>query len=274
MSEDSTSGPTPTPGDTSGDTAPSAAEPSRPWSRLARSGRRWRSRSSVVVALLAVLLGVAMSTQIRQTREQGLESLRQEELVAVLDTVTQRSGRLDEEISRLTTERLRLEQSAGGPEAQQAAQARIDALAVLAGTARATGPGVQIVITDPQGTVGAPTLLDAVQELRDAGAEAIQIDEVRIVASSFVTEDAKGAVSVDGVALSSPITIIAIGDPQTLASAMDIPGGVVASIRGLGASVRVTQDRSVRVDALHAPASPRYARPEPNATDTTPAPPR
>ncbi|MDO5710613.1 MAG: DUF881 domain-containing protein, partial [Micrococcales bacterium] len=223
------------------------------------------------VALLAVLLGIAVSTQIHQTREQGLESLRQEELVAVLDTVTQRSGRLDDEIAQLTLERQRLEQSVGGPAAEAAAQARVDALAILAGTVRATGPGVQIVITDTRHTVGAATLVDAIQELRDAGTEAMQIGSVRVVASSYVTEDAQGGVAVDGVALPSPFTILAIGDPQTLASAMDIPGGVVATIRGVGATVAVTQVRTVRVDSLHAPAAPRYARPEPSPTGSTPA---
>lgn len=246
---------------------PAAPAPETPgrghaWVRLWRAARLRPSRSGVVVALLAVLLGIAMSTQIHQTREQGLESLRQEELVAVLDTVTQRSGRLDQEIAQLTLERQRLEQSAGGPAAQAAAQARVDALGILSGTVPATGPGIRLVITDPQGTVGASTLLDAIQELRDAGAEAMQIGTVRVVASTHLTEDAAGAVSADGVALTGPITLIAIGDPQTLASAVAIPGGVVESIRGVGASVTVTQETSVQVDSLHAPSAPRYARPE------------
>lgn len=248
--------------------APEAAPPEtgrrrHAWLRMWRAARLRPSRSGAVVALLAVLLGIAMSTQIRQTHEQGLESLRQEELVAVLDTVTQRSGRLDQEISQLTAERQRLEQWAGGADAQAAAQARVDALGILAGTVPATGPGIRIVITDTQGTVGASTLLDAIQELRDAGAEAMQIGTVRVVASTHLTEDAQGAVSADGVPLTSPITLTAIGDPRTLSSAMDIPGGVVATIRGVGASVTVTQVKAVLVDSLHAPAAPRYARPEP-----------
>ncbi len=260
--------PTPHPAHPANGDAPEAAPPEagrrrHAWLRMWRAARLRPSRSGVVVALLAVLLGIAMSTQIHQTREQGLESLRQEELVAVLDTVTQRSGRLDQEISQLTAERQRLEQSAGGADAQAAAQARVDALGILAGTVPATGPGIRIVITDTQGTVGASTLLDAIQELRDAGAEAMQIGTVRVVASTHLTEDAQGAVSADGVPLTSPITLTAIGDPRTLSSAMDIPGGVVATIRGVGASVTVTQVKAVLVDSLHAPAAPRYARPEP-----------
>lgn len=243
----------------------------RSWGDLWRAGRLPPSRSGVVVGLLAVLLGVALSTQIGQTRQQGLENLRQSELVGILDSVTQRSARLDEEIVRLTQERDRLQREQGldPAQARAAATARGDTLGILAGTVAARGPGVQISVTDSDQAVGGSTLLDAIQELRDAGAEAIQVGGVRVVAGSYVTEDG-GAVSVDGQALSNPYTISAIGDPQTLASAMAIPGGVVETVRGVGARIEVTQNPDVRVFALHAPAPPRYARPESSPSPTSP----
>ena len=60
-------------------------------------------------------------------------------------------------------------------------------LRILTGTVAATGPGVTLTIDDPDGSVTAATLLDGVEELRDAGAEAIEInDSVRVVASTCV----------------------------------------------------------------------------------------
>lgn len=241
-----------------------AADLPRGWRDLWRAARLRPSRSGLVVALLAVLLGVALSTQIGQTRQRGLEGLRQSELVAVLDAVNQRSARLDEEIARLTAERDRLQREQGlDPEqARAAATARADALGILAGTLAARGPGVRITIADAGHVVGSATILDAVQELRDAGAEAIQIGPTRVVASSYLTEDQAGRVAVDGRTLATPYTVLAIGDPQTMASAMAIPGGVVETIRGLGASISVAQQQDVLIDALHAPFAPRYARPQ------------
>lgn len=243
-------------------------EKRRTWSDLWAAARLRPSRSAVLVTILAVLLGVAISAQVGQTRQGGLESLRQSELVAVLDSVNQRSARLDDEIVRLTGERDRLQREQGlDPEqARSAAAARADALGVLVGTVAARGPGVRITITDPGRAVGSATLLNAIQELRDAGAEAIQVGAVRVVASSYVTEDAGGAVQVDGTALPTPYAILAIGDPQTLASSMNIPGGVVETVRGVGAGIFVTQQEDVGVSALHTPVAPRYARPEPSPT--------
>ena len=256
----------PGPGDSAADPGPTDSR--RSWRHLWRAARLRPSRSGLVVALLAVLLGVALSTQIGQTRQRGLEGLRQSELVAVLDAVTQRSARLDEEIARLTAERDRLQREQGldPDQARAAATARADALGILAGTLAARGPGVRITVSDPGHVVGSATILDAVQELRDAGAEAIQIGPTRVVASSYLTEDPSGRVAVDGRALGTPYTVLAIGDAQTMASAMAIPGGVVESIRGLGATITVQQEHEVLIDALHAPFAPRYARPQSSPT--------
>ena len=63
-------------------------------------------------------------------------------------------------------------------------------------------------------------LLDALQELRDAGAEAVQINDGRVGASTWFADGASGAVTMDGRTLSRPFVITAIGatvnnDPDT-----------------------------------------------------------
>jgi uncharacterized protein YlxW (UPF0749 family) len=106
-------------------------------------------------------------------------------------------------------------------------------------------------------------LLDAIEELRDAGAEAIQVGDVRIVASSSFGPAGSG-VAIDGNKLSQPYVILAIGDAQTMSSAMEIPGGLSENVRQLGASITVTQRSDLTVGALHALREPRYARPVPS----------
>ena len=145
------------------------------------------------------------------------------------------------------------------------AQERLDQLAILAGTVKATGPGVRVTITDPAGAVRAAGLIDVLQELRDAGAEVIQFGTVRMVAGSYFS-DAGTTITADGQSLSRPYVILAIGDPQTLASAMNIPGGIVDSMKRIGATASVDQVTSVTVDALHTPKTPRYAQPVPEPT--------
>jgi uncharacterized protein YlxW (UPF0749 family) len=83
-----------------------------------------------------------------------------------------------------------------------------------------------MVFSDPQGTIGPDVLLDTVQELRDAGAEAIEISSVRIVASTSFTGSPQ-AIMVNRQAVRAPYEVKAIGPSSTLAQAMRIPGGVV-----------------------------------------------
>jgi len=228
------------------------------------------TKANALAALLATLLGFAVATQVRQNQSLGLESLRQSELVNILDNATLLSSRLDQNVRELQVTRDQLVSgSTSGAAAVKAAQERIDALGILAGTARAHGPGVRMTITDPSGKMTAPVLLDAIQELRDAGAEAIQVNNVRIVANSYFSQGASG-VEIDGKSLLEPYTITAIGDPATMSSAMEIPGGLSENVRQLGATIKIAQEKELTVGALRPLSAPRYARPVPPSAPTTP----
>lgn len=247
-------------------TAPDAPTPpedqprSSGWATLYRMARPRPTRANFFALLLALLLGLAIATQVRQTQAQGLEDLREDELVRILDDVSQNGARLEGEITELERTRDGLVEGGDSKEAIAAAQQRVDTLGILAGTSAATGPGIRLTITDPDRTVDAATLLDTVQELRDAGAEAMQIGDVRIVASTSFT-DTEGGVSVDGTTVSAPFELVVIGDPRTMASAMEIPGGVAETVRGKGGTAKVDEYTSITVEALHTVSSPRYAQP-------------
>jgi len=149
---------------------------------------------------------------------------------------------------------------ASSEEALAEAERQAEALGILTGTVPATGPGVSIVIRDPDGRIPPEVMLDAIQELRNAGAEAFQVGAVRIGVDSAFTGSG-GAITVDGVPLIAPYTVTAIGDPPTLAAALAIPGGVFDTVRRAGGTMDVTQSDSVLVDSLRPSKTPLYARP-------------
>jgi uncharacterized protein YlxW (UPF0749 family) len=222
------------------------------------------SRGQLLGAALCALLGFALVVQVRQTQEQGLESLRQTDLVNVLDNVTRESQRLENDSAALQETLDRLSSGSGNSQAaQEAARQRLEVLGILVGTLPAQGKGIELVIDDPRGEVNASVLLDTLQELRDAGAEAVQIGNVRVVAStSFV--DVPEGVRVDGTVLERPFRMKVIGDPETLSSALDIPGGVLEVLRQKGAEGRIAKPATVTIDALRAVRPPQYARPAPD----------
>ena len=94
----------------------------------------------------------------------------------------------------------------------------------------------------------------------------MQIGGVRIVASTWFRDGDDGVIA-DGKTLDKPYTFTVIGDPQTMSSAMEIPGGVSESVRSKGGDVTITEYQSINVEALHTDSSPRYAQPVPEPTD-------
>lgn len=256
---------------------PAAARPGsggRPVTGLRGLGAAMRPRATrgqAVVAVLCLLLGVAVAVQVRQRTGADLVALPQSELLGLLDDATDRSRRLQGEIGELTSAREQL-QASGDQQAaaRDLAQQRLDTLGILAGTLPATGPGIRLTVQVPAGTSpsAATLLLGAVQELRDAGAEAVQIGDARVVASSAFTDDTTsgdGAVAVTGpggpVAVRAPFTVLAIGGAQTLASAMEFPDGVGPTVRRVGGTISVEQLDRVDVTALQPAPEPAYARP-------------
>jgi uncharacterized protein YlxW (UPF0749 family) len=240
---------------------PGHVEGKAAWRRLFRMGRPRTTKANVLGALLAVALGVGIATQVQLTNERGLSELSQSDLIRLLDDISARSNRLDDQVRELEERREALLSGTDSTgEALEQAQRRADTLGILAGTLPAVGPGITVSISDPDRQVSGPVILDLIQELRDAGAESIDVGGVRVVASSYVG-DAGGDLSVDGLSISRPVLVKAIGDPNTLASAMTIPGGIVETIRQKGANASVNESSSIEITSTHTPQPLTHAEP-------------
>lgn len=230
---------------------------------LGRAMRPRASRSQVMVGVLCALLGFALVVQVSQTQEDQLSSLRQSDLVRLLDDVTQRSGELEDQVSSLEATRDELQSGSGRERAAlELAEQQAETLGILSGRLPAEGPGVQIEVVEGAEPLKAFGLFNVLEELRNAGAEAMEVNGVRLVASSYF-EDTSDGVVVDGQVISSPYRWTAIGDPSTLETALEIPGGAMASLRADGARTTVTQQDRAEVTATVEPRAPRYATPVP-----------
>ena len=241
----------------------------RPPSGSSKLAGRSRSQLAfgVLAAVLCLLLGVAIVTQARQTESgDSLETARPADLLVLLDSLQQREAALNTEVADLQLTLDSLQSSGSNDQAAiENAQARLGALSILIGTVAATGPGVTIAIADTAPGVSPETMLDVVNELRAAGAEAMQLSSpnqppVRVGVDTWVTGQ-PGALVVDDTTLSPPYSVLAIGDPATLAAAMNIPGGAVDSVERVGGTMAVQQADVVNVTALRQPKPRQYAQP-------------
>lgn len=193
------------------------------------------SRPHIMIGALFLLLGLLITLAV--VRPEGdvdeWRAARTEDLVQILDDLGERQTRLESESQRLA--QIESDLRAGSTaEALVEARRQLEALRIMTGTTPVVGPGITIEIADPDDVVDSTVLVNAVQELRDAGAEAIQVGDTRVVVDTWFADTAEGIV-IDGQAVGDPISIRAIGDPDTMVAALSIPGGLAESVRTRGA---------------------------------------
>ena len=236
--------------------------------RLVSAMKRPRSRGQVTAAILLAVVGFASVVQVRANQQDNdYEGWRQDQLIQLLNSLDAASQRTNAEIAQLEQTRRSLENDTLSRQAAlDQAREKANVLGILAGTLPAVGPGIRVTVQDPQGRVTIDHLLNGLEELRDAGAEVIEInDSVRVVAQTSLEDGPDGGILVDGRAVSAPYTIDAIGDKATLAGALAIRGGFVDEIEDptVGGRVSVKQLDRVDIASVVEPRAPQYAEQAP-----------
>jgi len=221
-------------------------------------------RNQVVVAVLLAVVGFAAVVQVRTNDvDDSYSSLREQDLIDVLSGLAGTSQRARSEIDRLERNKRDLQSDSRqlGAALEQAQQ-QADTLNILAGLVPVTGPGIRVTITEQTGPVDIDSILDTVEELRSAGAEAMQFNgQVRVVAQTSF-EDEVGGFSVDGTQLTSPYVIDVIGDPHTLEGALVFNQGPASQLRDDGADVQIDELEKVDIESVREAVRPEFAQPQ------------
>jgi uncharacterized protein YlxW (UPF0749 family) len=222
------------------------------------------SRGQVLVAVLLAAVGFAAVTQVRFNEvDSSYGSLREQDLIDVLNGLAINSQRAESEIARLESTRDDLLSDTGAREAALAqAQKDSDTLSILAGLVPVTGPGIRLTVTETDAPVEVQDMVDTFQELRTAGAEAIQVNgQVRVVADTAV-EDATGGLLIGGQLVTSPYVIDVIGDPHTLSSSgVEFPSGPRDLFEEDRATVEVEELASLDIESTVKAPKPEFADP-------------
>jgi uncharacterized protein YlxW (UPF0749 family) len=135
---------------------------------------------------------------------------------------------------------------------------QLEAARMMAGVVPVEGPGVVVTMQDSQNAASSPDVTNyivheqdvrlVVNELRAAGAEAISINGQRLVSNSAI-RCVGPTIIVNGIKSAAPFVITAIGDPTTLESALNLPGGVVQTLRDF-VQIEVTKKDLVQLPAF------------------------
>lgn len=206
----------------------------------------YQRRNQLTIAAVAFVLGLLVVVQLRtQASGAAFAGLSSQELTVLVANLNDRNDALRGEIATLERELSTLTANTQrGEVSVDELRADLRRVRLYAGIDPATGPGVVITIRGPIDGTGVE---DLVNELRNAGAEAMAVDTVRLV-PGVVTVGAAGTVTVDGVPLADPFELSAIGAPDKLTGSLTRSGGIIAQLAATQPDVVVEVTPLDRVD--------------------------
>lgn len=216
-------------------------------------------KGKIIIAIVFVVFGFMISVQYKATDQQ--RTIRMERVEDLTERLKVMEGENKQLILELET--LKNEGANGLQEAER------DRWAIMAGATEVRGKGV-IITLDDSAIAKKPSenpnlyiihdedLLRILNELRAAGAEAIALNDQRIVAMSEV-RCAGQTVSVNNVRSAPPYVIKVIGSPKNLTSALRLRGGVAETFEFWGIQVKIQEEDDLLIPALNTPQRFEYA---------------
>lgn len=209
---------------------------------------------------VALLIGVLLVGQLRsQQRPTEIGQLPAQELSQLIDTLGERNRELRNGLADLrdTLDEYRIAESQG-QSALNVTREDLRRITAFGGMAPVVGQGL---VLEVDGSLDAIAMNDLVNELRNAGAEAIAVDDVRITHRSVAVQGPRSLV-IDGVEIGQSFTISAIGSPDGLLTAMERPGGIIAQLEQfIQATIVARQADSIRLPASSLDLAPVTAAP-------------
>ncbi len=211
-----------------------------------------RLRNQLTMTLVALVLGILVIVQIKaQSGGSGLDALSAQELTVLVANLNTRNDQLRTEIASLQRELSTLSSGqARGETSLDQLRADLARVRAWAGLEPVSGPGIRVTL---RGAIAGAAVEDLLNELRNSGAEALAVEDVRVV-PGVVVAGPPGEISVENSLLSDPFEISAIGNPEVLIGSLTRAGGIVAQLAATFPNAELTV---TPVDRLELPATTR-----------------
>lgn len=190
---------------------------------------------NVAIMFVCIILGIMLSLQYKSVNYNqsiaSFENKRLDELKDELITLQNQKNSLQERLQELEKENQTYAKvKAGDSEAAKQIQNNLMKARIFAGLETVKGKGI-IINLDNNGLVMVKDydILNLVNELRASGAQAISVNDERIVAMTEIREAGQYIV-INGKQMNAPFVIKAIADPDELERSLSLMGGVVEGL--------------------------------------------
>jgi uncharacterized protein YlxW (UPF0749 family) len=216
--------------------------------------------AQVSLFVVALVIGLLLVGQLRsQARPIELSNLSAQELSALIEQVNARNVELGDGLDELRTQIREYERaSVEGQSDLEISEEALRGITAFGGIMGVQGQGISIMA---EGSFDPIAVNDLIQELRNAGAEAIAIDDIRITAES-VAVLGTSAIEIDGVPIGPTFELRAIGSPDGLKAAIERPGGILSLYeQSIDARFTVAQENQLELPPTERDLMPAAARP-------------
>ena len=217
---------------------------------------KWAGR--LTLAMTCLVLGMLLVVQMR-SQSSARQTGSAEDWQRVVADLVDNNARLREEIQALEAELAAIRAVEGRGALLQSLVDETNQLRIANGLVEVSGPGVEVVVSGP---ITVLDLQDLINELRNGGAEALTVNGRRIVAWSAINTDGV-YVTVDGQPVLPPYRLEAIGDAETMDTALVRPGGLVSLLQQADerVSIGVNQRQKITLPVYDQPFEFAYAKP-------------
>ncbi|MBZ4644979.1 MAG: hypothetical protein PWR27_637 [Petroclostridium sp.] len=235
-------------------------------------------RAQIAIAFICIILGFMISIQFKSVKRNfslvSKQFQRADELQLELKKEQEKNENLYKQLLQYEKDLNAYQKEAA--QRSDYANALLDQLKraeILAGLTDVEGPGVIITLNDSKLKNDSSNQVDenyfiihdedilmVINELADAGAEAISLNDERLIATSEI-RCAGATVSVNNNRHSTPFIIKAIGDPDTLEAALNLRGGVRDILGQWGIEFNVKKSNKILVPRYNGVINFKYAVP-------------
>jgi len=224
----------------------------------------------IAVAIVCLVLGIMVSIQFR-TVKQGVgpvSEYRARELAAQLKKVREENVKLQNVKNDYESKIKEFEDTASqGSLYAKILKEELDQARILAGIEDVEGPGITVVVDDLKFSekvnyplISYSMLLELLNELNAAGAEAVSINEQRIISTSEIRQIGGIHININTVSFAPPFVFKAIGDPKTLEAALRLREGIAEKLENSGVAVTITQEQLIKISKYNGVIERKYAK--------------
>jgi uncharacterized protein YlxW (UPF0749 family) len=227
----------------------------------------------IAILLVSIILGLMLASQFKNVQRVGgnVSLQRTQELTSEIQKLKQENDAISKQLREYEKSIWEYENAAQDDgKVSETLHKELDRARMLAGFNDLQGPGVIVTVkpytyqsefgdTQIVSNVNYEDLLKLINELNAAGAEAISVNNERIISTSEI-RNAGDYIVVNTNRYSIPFEIKAIGNPETLEAALKLLGGVADELSAV-LDIEIKRSDNIKVLKYTRPMQFEYAKP-------------